>query len=300
MEDYLIRVLAKEAGVRGLACITTNLVQEAAQRHQTQPTATAALGRALSVAALLGALLKVQQRVAIKFEGDGPLAKMVVESDSYGRVRGYVSHPEVELPEKPHSLDFYNTGRAMGHGTLTVVKDLQLKDLYEGVVPLVTGEIDEDVEYYLNQSEQIPSAVQVGLVLGDNGEVLAAGGLLIQKLAGAQESAIYTVGERIQEMPPIEELLAAGQTPEEILTAVLGEISYEVLENRPLLFKCQCSWERSEQALMLLGQEELTHMLAEGQAVVECHFCHEKYVFEKEDIQMLLDLMNNSAAQKEE
>lgn len=291
MEDYLIRIIAKDAGVRGLACFTTEVSKEAARRHQSDATTTAALSRGLTSAALMGALLKVRQRVAIKYEGDGPLNKMLVESDAYGKIRGYAAVPELNLVNLNNVIDPYGVGKALGHGVLTVVKDLKLKDLYESAVPLITGQVDEDLEYYLNQSEQLPSAVQIGVVLDDDGEVQVSGGLLIQNLAGYEETAIHQIAERIQEMPPIDELLKAGKTPEEILSLLFGEIEYEVLEKRQVIFQCQCSRERSEQALMSLGRADLESLYDEGQAVVDCHFCHERYVFDQEDIEMILDVM---------
>lgn len=291
MEDYIIRIIAKNAGVRGLACLTTNLSNEAIQRHQSSATTSVALSRALSGAALLGALLKVKQRIAIKFEGDGPLTKLLVESDAYGKIRGYAAVADINLVNDHNVIDPYGVGKGLGNGVLNVVKDLKLKDLYESAVPLITGQIDDDLEYYLNQSEQLPSAVQIGAVLGDEGQISVAGGLLIQNLAGYEETAIHRLAERIQEMPPLEELLKEGKTPEKILAILFEGIEYEVLEKRPLIFKCQCSRERSEQAIMSLGREEVESLYEEGQAIVDCHFCHQRYVFDQEDLEMMLDVM---------
>lgn len=291
MADYLVRVMAKEAGVRGLACLSTDLVNEGARRHRTDATATVALGRGLTGAALLGALLKVRQRIALKFDGDGPIQKLIVESDAYGKVRGYIAHPVAGLPplETGHGRA-YNVQKAIGQGVLTVVRDLKLKELVESAVPLVTSEVDEDLEFYLNQSDQIPSAVQIGVVYDEAQErVTMSGGLLLQNLADAEGSAIHQLAERLQELPPIESMLASGQTPEQILAAVFGEVAYETLETRPLVFKCDCSRERSEQALLSLGREELEGLFEEGQAVVDCHFCHEQFLFSRDDLEMLLD-----------
>ncbi|MCA9979701.1 MAG: Hsp33 family molecular chaperone HslO, partial [Anaerolineales bacterium] len=269
------------------------LVQEASTRHETSPTASAALGRGLTGAALMGALLKVRQRIAIKFEGDGPLRKMLVESDAYGKVRGYVSRPDISLPENPGTADPYDVGRAIGAGLLTVVKDLKLRDLHESLVPIATGQVDEDLELYLNQSEQIPSAVQVGTRLDQHGEVLASGGLLIQNLAGYENTAIHQIAERILDLPPMVDRLAEGQTVEEIAAELFDglEIGYEVLEKRPLVFLCGCSRERSIKALTTLGTEDIEAMIEEGQAVVDCHFCHERYLFSAEELQEILATM---------
>ena len=180
MEDYLVRIIAREVGVRGLACVTTGLVNQICQKHGTAPTATAFLGRALTGGALMGALLKVQQRVAIKLEGTGPLRKAIVESDSYGRLRGYVGVPDLDLPLNLGQQDMTTAiGRA---GLLTVVQDLKLKKLAEGVVPLETGEVDTDLMAYFDQSEQIPTAVSIGLSMNKDGTVAMSGGLLMQAL----------------------------------------------------------------------------------------------------------------------
>ncbi|HEX6385897.1 MAG TPA: Hsp33 family molecular chaperone HslO [Anaerolineae bacterium] len=288
MEDYLVRILAKEAGVRGLGCVTTNLVNEACRRHNASPTAAAVLGRALTGVALMGALLKVQQRVALKFEGSGPLEKVLVESDSYGNVRGYVAEPEVDLPKVGDEHDVVSAiGRA---GLLTVVKDLRLKNLYESVVPLASSDVDSDLTVYLEQSEQIPSLVEAGVIVQEDGDVAMAGGLLIQSMPPHGADIVEQLKDRTQELPPVEELLKSGKTPEEILALVFAGIDYEFLEKRLLQFKCGCSRARSEQALIALGREEIEMLLeSEGQAVVDCHFCHERYVFSGKELEMLLE-----------
>lgn len=295
MSDYVLRIIAKDAGVRALFCTTKDLVQEAATRHETTPTATAALGRGLTGAALLGALLKVRQRVALKFEGDGPLRKILVESDAYGKVRGYVAESQVNLPMQVGSSDPYDVGRALGVGRLTVVKDLKLRDLYESIVPLATGQIDDDLEMYLSQSEQIPTAVQVGTRLDQHGEVLTAGGLLIQNIAGYAQTAIHQLAERVLDLPSLVDKLADGYTLEDIAAELFDglQIEYQILEKRPLVFSCGCSRERSLQALASLGVEDIHAMIEEGQAIVDCHFCHERYIFSVDDLNDILDLMRN-------
>jgi molecular chaperone Hsp33 len=287
MEDYLVRALAKEAGLRGLACMTTNLVNELARRHGTAPTATAALGRALTGGILLGALLKMRQRLALKLQGNGPLGKIVVEADSNGQVRGYVAVPDVDLPQ---SLGEYDVPAALGRqGTLTVVRDLRLKELAEGVVPFVSGQIDEDLTYYLNQSEQAPSLVKIGVFADDDGYVQVAGGLLIQSMPPYNPEAVQELAERLEEMPPVSQLLRSGKTAEDLLLLLFGSIPYRVLERRPVQFKCSCSRERTRAALATLGREELESLLAtEGQAMVDCHFCHEQYIFDQEALEELI------------
>jgi molecular chaperone Hsp33 len=287
MSDYMVRILAKEAGLRGLACITTDLVNEARERHAANPAATAALAHGLTGAALLGALLKVRQRVALKVEGNGPLRKLVAEADSHGRVRGYVAQPQAWLPTDTDPLD---TAVTLGHvGLLTVVKDLRLKELYEGVVPLHTGQLDSDLVFYLNSSEQVPSLVEIGVKLTATGGCQVAGGLLFQSLPDQEITPLRDLAERLDDLAPLGELLAAGQTPEQVLASLLTSVPYEILETQPLRFECSCSWQSSEQALVALGHAELTSLIDEGQAVVDCHFCHQRYIFGREALEMILE-----------
>jgi molecular chaperone Hsp33 len=287
VNDYMIRLMAKEAGIRGLICVTTNLVKDAQQRHGASPAATAALGYGLTAAALLGSLLKVQQRVALKLVGNGPLQKMIVEADSYGRVRGYVAVPDVTLPP---SLAPDDLAGALGdQGLLTVVKDLRMKELYESTVPFQTGQLDTDLIYYLMQSEQVPSLVEIGVKLNSQGELAVAGGLLFQLLPQADPTALRNLAERLEDMPPLRALLADGYTPEKILAVLFTGVPYEILESHPLRFECSCSWARSEKALHLLNREDLAVLLEEGQAVIDCHFCGQRYIFGREALETILE-----------
>lgn len=292
MTDYMIRALAKDAGLRGLACVTTDLARDASRRHGASPLAAAALGHGLTAAALLGALLKVQQRVAIKVEGNGPLRKMIVESDSYGRVRGYVGTPGLASPTPigPNSV-----ARALGqHGLLTVVKDLRLKDLYQGVIALESGQLDQEVARYLIISEQVASVVEIGVRLDDEGELTNAGGVLFQLLPGQGRDALEAVANRLEDLPVLDVLLADGYGPEDILAMTFGAIDYQELETRALSFRCSCSHERSQQALLILGRQEIQALAAEGEAIVDCHFCHERYVFDQAALERLLAELEES------
>lgn len=287
MNDYLLRVVAKEAGVRGFAVVTTNLANEAAERHETRPTATAVLAEGLTAGTLLGALLKVQQRVALKLEGDGPIGKVVVEGDSYGRIRGYVANPNVELPTR---LGGQDTAAALGSsGQLVVVRDLRLKELAESVIPLESGHIAEELNRYFNLSEQIPSLLQLGVYLDEDGKVTHAGGLLLQALPPYETAVVHQLNERVAELPPVADLLRSGETPASLLALVFAGMPYEVLEERPLSYRCNCSWDRTWRALVSLGAAEVREMLeSEGKAEVECHFCHTEYHFDAEDLEMIL------------
>lgn len=287
MEDYLIRVIAKEAGVRGLACVTTNMANEAARRHEAAPTAAAALARGLTGGALMGATLKIGQRIAIKLEGDGPLGKMLVESDAYGRIRGYVGNPQLDLPPVNGRQ---NVSGAVGDiGFLTVVRDLRLKEPVESVVPLQTGTVDADLTFFLNQSEQVLSAVEIGALMDEAGQMTAVAGFLFQALPPYEEKTIQDMIARMTDLPPIEKLLQEGDQPEDLLALIFTGMAYEVLEKRPLLYHCNCSQERSEQALINLGRAGLEELLAtEGEAVVNCHFCGNTYLFAADDLEMIL------------
>ncbi len=290
MGDHLVRVIAREAGVRGFACLTTAMGREGARRHDASPLSAAALSYGLTAAALLGALLKVQQRVAIKVQGNGPLGQMVTESDAYGHVRGYVSVPDLPSPINigPEQVAF-----AIGEqGLLTVAKDLRVKDIYRGVVELQSGHLDEELMHYLQRSEQVPSLVEIGVKMNSIGELRVAGGLLLQPLPGGDPGALDRLIQRSDDLPPLAELLTDEQTPEEILRMIFGPMDYEVLEKRDLSFRCSCSWERSKKALMLLGRDEIESLMAEGEAVVECHFCHERYYYGVEALETILDEMS--------
>jgi molecular chaperone Hsp33 len=292
MQDYIVRVLAKEAGLRGLACVTTELAREAGRRHRTSPIATAALGYGLTAAALLGALIKVQQRVALKVETSGPLAKMVVEADAYGRVRGYVANPD--LPS-PASMGAAEVAQALGQeGLLTVVKDLGLRDLSHGTIALQGGELDKNLAHYLNQSEQVPSLVEIGVATAGD-RLVAAGGLLFQLMPGQDTGALRALAENLDDLPLLSTMLADGHRPAEILARVFRDTDYEILEERPLAFSCSCSRERSRVALKILGQDDILSLIVEGEAVVDCHFCHERYVFDREELGEILDELEREA-----
>lgn len=286
MENYMVRALAKSCGVRGLACLTTGVVKEAARRHHATPAGKSVLGYGLTGAALLGAMLKVQQRVAIKVEGDGALRKLVAESDSYGHLRSHFSMREEAAAQLANPTDM---AAVVGQqGRLTVVKDLHLKDLYESVVPLQTGRLDADLTYYLMMSEQIPSFVEIGVQLDAQGDIRAAGGVLLQLLPDGDLTVLAQMAERLDDLPPIGALLANGETPQAILATIFGDAAYEVLETGALDFRCTCSRARSRHALMLLGREELATLLDEGEAIIDCHFCHERYVFERNELAVIL------------
>ena len=286
MEDTLVRAVARDGHLRGLACTASNLVRHACRRQGTSPTASVALGRALSGGALLGALLKGDQRVALKLEGNGPLRKILVEARSDGSVCGYVGNPDADLPPREGRFDVAGIlGRA---GLLTVTKDLLLREPYSGTVQLYTSEIAEDLAFYLTESEQIPSAVGLGVRLGDDLEVAAAGGFLIQALPPADDSAVAGVADRIQALPPLADMLGPGRPPDDILAFLFEDIPFDVVGRHSLAFRCGCSRERVERALASLGREEILSLAKEMKgALIRCEFCGEPYRFGLQELERL-------------
>jgi molecular chaperone Hsp33 len=286
VSNYLVRILAKDANIRALACVTTELVADACNRHDTLPTASAALGRALTGAALFGALLKTGQRVALKFEGNGPLGKILVEADSNGAVRGTVGNPAVNLVRTDGKLDVAGAlGRA---GLLTVTRDLGLKEPYRGTVPLYTGEIAEDLAWYLTESEQIPSAVGLGVFVDPDGSIAAAGGFLIQSIPPQDDLMIDRLMARIGKMPSVTDFIRRGATPEGLLEYLFDSIPFTVLEKRMVALVCSCSRERIERVLLSLGRKDLGELIAsQGGTSVTCEYCREEYRFSREELERL-------------
>jgi molecular chaperone Hsp33 len=286
MADYLVRMMGDPFNVIGLACVTTGLVDEARSLHGTSRTASAALGRALTGGLLMGALLKRGQRVGLKFEGNGPLKKIIVEADNDGTVRGFVGVPDVEVPLNDEKL---NVSGALGsEGSLTVIKDLGLKEPYRGIVKLLTGEIAEDIGYYFAESEQIPSAVGLGVFVKPDGKVSAAGGFLIQSLPPAEERTVVQLIQNIRRMPFVTELLREGKTPEDLLAMIFSGIPYHLLGKRDLSLRCACSRERIERVLISLGSEELQRIIAErGETDVTCEFCRTSHHFTRKELEDL-------------
>jgi len=284
--DYLVRVMSEGKNVIGLACVTTGLVEQARRIHGTSRTASAALGRALTGGLLMGALLKRGQRVALKFEGNGPLKRILVEADPEGTARGFVSFPQAEVPLRDEKL---NVSGALGsQGLLTVIKDLGLKEPYQGVVNLLTGEIAEDIAYYYAESEQIPSALGLGVFVNLDGRVSAAGGFLVQSLPPSEEKVVDLLIENIRKIPSVTDLLRQGKRPEDILTEVFTGVSHYPLGRRELSYQCPCSRRRIEKVLISLGAEELQKLIDEqGQAEVTCEFCRSKYDFTKGELEAL-------------
>lgn len=287
MHDHLVRVVSKDGLLRGMAAVTTNLVTEICQKQQTDLTATVALGRLLTGGALLGCLLKGKQRLALMVEGNGPLGKLSVETDAAGRVRGTIRNSIAGLPPKNDRFDVPGAiGKA---GFLHVWKDLGLKEPYQSMVQLQTSEIAEDLAWYLGSSEQVPSSVSLGVEMDAEGQVAAAGGVLIQSLPPSDEEQVERVIERLQQLPPTTSMLRQGMTPTEILAQVFADEGFAVQAEVPLTFYCPCNEEQVLGMLRSLGADEL-QTLAEERAQVEvvCEYCRRRYLFDREQVLQLI------------
>lgn len=290
MNDYLIRGMSMDGFVKMVAICSTQTVRRAAQIHKTTPNATAALGRALTAASMMGNMQKVENgSMTLQIRGGGPIGTITCVSDSVGNVRGVVTEPNVPLVEKyPGKLD---VGATVGtDGTLTVIRDLQMKEPYIGSVSLVSGEIADDVTAYFAQSEQTPTACALGVLVDTDCSVKVAGGYLLQLLPGAPDEVIDKVEAGIRRAGAVTAMLDAGLTPEDILGQVCGELGVTLLETTEISYKCYCSRERVTAVLVSLGREELTQIAEEGKAFpVECQFCDTVYTFTPEDIGKILE-----------
>ncbi|GGJ75593.1 molecular chaperone Hsp33 [Anoxybacillus voinovskiensis] len=295
MSDYLVKALAYDGQVRAYAVRTTETVREAQRRHQTWPTASAALGRAMTAGVMMGAMLKGDSKLTIKIEGGGPLGAILVDSNANGEVRGYVTNPHVHFELNQHGK--LDVARAVGtSGMLTVVKDLGLRDFFTGQVPLVSGELGEDFTYYFASSEQVPSSVGVGVLVNPDYTILAAGGFILQLMPDVEDATIDEIEQRLKAIPPVSKMVERGLTPEEILEELLGKGNVKVLETVPVAFVCRCSRERIADALISLGPKEIQDIIdEEGHAEASCHFCNETYYFTREDLEKLKQLAESPA-----
>lgn len=288
MNDYLVKAIAFNGQVRAYAVRSTNTIGEAQRRHYTWPTASAALGRTMTAGVMMGAMLKGEEKLTIKIEGGGPIGAILVDSNSKGEVRGYVTNPQTHFDlNEQGKLD---VRRAVGtDGFLSVVKDIGLRDYFTGQVPIVSGELGEDFTYYFVTSEQVPSSVGVGVLVNPDNSILAAGGFIIQLMPGTDDETITEIENRLKVIPPVSKLIEKGLTPEEILFELLGQEKVKILEKMPVAFECNCSKERFGNAIISLGKEEIQEMIEQdGKAEVQCHFCNEKYHFSKEELEVLL------------
>jgi molecular chaperone Hsp33 len=280
---------------RLFALRTTDVVREAATNHQMTPVAAAALGRALTMGLVLGAMLKGEETISIQIKGDGPLMGIVVSANSRGEVKGYVGNPRVELPVREDGK--LDVGAAVGKGNLYVIRDLGLKEAYQGTVPLQTGEIGEDFAYYFTNSEQVPSAVGLGVLVGTDGLPLASGGIIVQLLPDAinDEQFISALEERLSKMAAVSSVFAQEQSVEQIVESIFSGIPIRFIDKQAVKFLCDCSWERFEEALVTLGAEELQELVDGGETIETiCHFCNKRYQFTVDQLKSVLQGLVNS------
>ena len=289
MADRIVRAISTDGMVQAAAICSRDLTERARQIHKTLPVATAALGRTLAAASMMGNALKGDgASLTLQFKGGGPLGTVLAVSDNEGNVRGYVTNPHVDLPLRPDGK--LDVGAAVGHeGTLTVIKDLHMKEPYVGTIDLLGGEIAEDVAGYFVESEQIPTACALGVLVDRDQSVKAAGGYLIQLMPGAAEDTIAKVEGGIMAAGAVSAILEKNDDPEAMLRTVMSDFDLKILETCPVEYRCYCSRERVERALISLGREELEQMLSEqGGCQMTCQFCDAVYEFTAEDIQRLL------------
>lgn len=292
MSDQLVRAISKDGYVKAVAVSTRELTERARQIHKTLPVGTAALGRALAAASMMGNALKADgSSLTLQIKGDGPLGTILAVSDNEGNVRGTVDNPQADVPLRADGK--LDVGAAVGcDGTLTVVRDLNMKEPYVGSVGLLGGEIAEDLAAYFVESEQIPTACGLGVLVDRDQSVLTAGGYIIQLLPGAGEDIITMVEGGIYAAGPVTELLKEDSDPESLLRRVMSDFELEILEKTPIEYKCFCSRERMERALISLGPEELKALIDEqGDATLTCRFCDSVQYFSREELEAMLETM---------
>lgn len=288
MSDYIIRATAANGQIRAFAATTKELVENARQIHNTSPVATAGLGRMLTAASLMGATLKNSSDIlTLIAKGDGPMGGITVTADSASNVKGYVNNPSFVNP--PNFFGKFDVGGAIGNGTLTVIKDIGLKEPYSGQVALITGEIAEDLTYYFATSEQVPTSVALGVLMNKNNTVKQAGGFIIQLMPFASDEIIDTLEAKINEITSITNMLDNGMTPEDILGQVLCDMDLVINDKVPTAYNCNCSKERVTKAIISIGKKEITDMINEGKDIeVNCHFCNKNYIFTPSDLKKLI------------
>ena len=285
--DYLVRSIDRGQNFRIFSVVTNCITETARERHDTWPVATAALGRTLTGALLLGANLKGNDMLTLRIMGDGPLGLIIVSANARGEVRGYVQEPHVDLPRRLEGK--LPVGDAVGKGILYVTKDLGLKEPFSGSVEIISGEIAEDLTHYLVTSEQTPSAVSLGVLVNRQGRVSAAGGFWLEMLPGAEREVVRDLEERLACLPPVSTIIEGGASPEDIARTVAGKYELKILEKTPVYFRCPCSIKKVESVLISLGGDEIRCLMEEkGGAEVRCHFCGEVYNFSAADLEKLI------------
>ena len=288
MQDYMIRATAADDSIRAFAATTRQMVEDARRAHYTTPVCTAALGRLLTGGVMIGSMLKEDKAlVTIQIRGDGPAGGLTVTADSHFHAKGYVNNPHVQIPLKPNGK--LDVSGAIGKGTLTVIRDIGLKEPYVGTIQMPSAEIAEDLTLYFAESEQIPSSVGLGVLVDRDWSVRQAGGFILQLMPGAGDDVIDRLEKKIAGLRSVTDLLEQGMLPEDILGELIGDFGLQITQKHEVSFACSCSRERIEKALISIGPEDVTEMIEEGKPIeVGCQFCGKQYRFGVEDLRRIL------------
>ena len=288
MQDYMIRATAADDSIRAFAAATRQMVEDARMAHDTTPVCTAALGRLLTGGVMFGSMLKEDRAlVTLQIRSDGPAGGITVTADSHFHAKGYVNNPHVQIPLKPNGK--LDVSGAIGRGTLTVIRDIGLKEPYVGTIRMPSGEIAEDLTLYFAQSEQIPSSVGLGVLVDRDWSVKRSGGFLLQLMPGASDKVIDELEERIKKVTGVTDMLEKGMLPEDILENLIGSFKLEIKEKHEVSFACSCSKERIERALISIGPKDIREMIQEGRPVdAGCQFCGKQYRFDMDDLRRIL------------
>lgn len=286
MKDYLVRGIVESKNCRVFAVSSRNLLEEARKHHGLWPTASAALGRMMSASLMMASMNKNHEKMTITINGGGPIGTMMTVTNGDGNIKGFVANPEVHYTY--NDTGKLAVGVAVGkEGTLQVVKDMGLKEPFSGSVPLQSGEIGDDFTYYFAVSEQTPSVVSLGVLVNDTNEILSSGGFIIQLLPEASEEDVAYIEDKMNNFTPVSTLLHAGKTPEEILKMIFDDV--KILDRQDVFFKCDCSKEKMEKALIAVGKEEIESMIEEEHGCeITCHFCNTKYRFDEEELKNII------------
>lgn len=288
MNDVIVKALAYNKSVRVYAVSTTNSLNELGKRLNYYPSALDAMGRVLSVGAMMGSMLKLEETITLKIEGDGPIGKIIVDADAKGHVRGYCDNPHCHFEYSDYRLNAKMTVGTTGF--ISVIKDLKLKEPFIGSIPIISGEIAEDFAYYFNVSEQVPSAVGLGVLVNTENKAIASGGFIIQVLPNTPEDIIIKLEEKLKLIPSVSEMLSSGYTPEDIIYNIADDV--EILTKTPVEFKCNCSKDRFARGLISLGDLELKEMVDENiTQEATCHFCGNHYLFTHEELKKMYETL---------
>lgn len=298
MTDYMVRATAGDAQIRAFAVNAKELVETARTAHDTSPVVTAALGRLMAGALMMGGMLKGEEDIlTLQIKGAGPVHGLTVTADAAGHVKGYADHPQAMMP--PNSAGKLDVGGVIGAGVLNVMKDMGLKEPYASTVALQTGEIGDDLTYYFAASEQVPSVVALGVLMNRDNTVRQAGGFIVQLMPFTPDEMIDRLEKKLAGLSPVTAMLEEGYSPEGILELVLGEFGVEITDRIPVSFQCNCSRERVEKVLLSLGKKELQELIDEGKEVeLHCHFCNKKYVFPVKEVASLMKAGENTELSK--